>query len=463
MKFRKETDSMGEVLVPENSYFGAQTQRAIENFTISNLRFPPVFIRSLALIKKYAAKVNEELGLIDSKRAGAIIEAVNEVLEGQRDDQFPLDIFQTGSGTSTNMNMNEVIATRANEILTGEIKSRGPIHPNDHVNLCQSSNDVIPTAIHIAASRLIQNIMRPSLSLLKNELNKKATAFSHVYKIGRTHLQDAVIMTLGDEFSGYARQIDLGIQRMTSVQDRLPMLALGGTAVGSGLNTHRDFAKGVISLIADDTGIPFSESPNHFESQATCDTAVETSGIIKTVAVSMMKISNDIRWLSSGPRCGIGEITIPPLQPGSSIMPGKINPVIPEAVIQACAQVIGNDTAITLGGQGGCFELNTMLPMIAYNLLQSIELLSNAAKLMAEKCVSGITANHKKCRANIKESLAMVTNLVPYVGYDRAAEIAQKAYEEDRTIEEVALTENIMPKKQLLEILYGEINRNTKG
>lgn len=463
MKHRKETDSMGEVLVSEHSYFGAQTQRAIENFPISTLRFPPVFIRSLALIKKYAAKVNEELGLIDSKIAGAIIAAADEVVEGQHENQFPLDIFQTGSGTSTNMNMNEVIATRANEILTGEIKSKSPIHPNDHVNLCQSSNDVIPTTIHIAASRLIQNNTIPFLNLLRDELDKKATAFSHVHKIGRTHLQDAVIMTLGDEFSGYARQIDLGIQRMTSVQDRLSMLALGGTAVGSGLNAHKDFAKGVIFLIADDTGIPFSESSNHFESQATCDTAVETSGIIKTVAVSMIKISNDIRWLASGPRCGIGEITIPPLQPGSSIMPGKVNPVIPEAVIQACAQVIGNDTSITLGGQGGYFELNTMLPLIAYNLLQSIELLSNASKMMAEKCISGIAANQVKCGQNIKESLAMVTNIVPYVGYDRAAKIAQKAYEEDCTIEEVALTENIMPKKQLLEILYGEINRNTKG
>jgi fumarate hydratase, class II len=457
MKLRKETDSMGEVLVPENSYFGAQTQRAIENFTISSLRFPPVFIRSLALIKKYAAKVNEELGLIDSKRAGAIIKAATEVLEGQHDNQFPLDVFQTGSGTSTNMNMNEVIATRANEILSGEIKSKDPIHPNDHVNLCQSSNDIIPTAIHISSSHLLQNNMIPCLNLLKDELDKKAADFSDVYKIARTHLQDAVIITLGNEFSGYTRQIDLGILRIKSIQDRLLMLALGGTAVGTGLNAHKDFAKGVISLLSDDAGISFSESPNHFEAQAACDTAVETSGILKTIAVSIIKISNDIRWLSSGPRCGIGEITIPPLQPGSSIMPGKVNPVIPEAVIQACAQVIGNDTTITLGGQGGYFELNTMLPLIAYNLLQSIELLSNAAKLMAEKCVSGITANKKKCRANIKESLAIVTNLLPHVGYDRAAKIAQKAYAEDRTIEEVALTENIMPRKQLMEILYGEI------
>jgi len=447
---------MGDVHVPEHSYFGAQTQRAIENFTISGLTFPPVFIHSLALIKKCSAKVNAKLDLIDNKKAEAIANAANEVAGGHHDGQFPLDIFQTGSGTSTNMNMNEVISARANELLTGEIKVKGQIHPNDHVNLCQSSNDVIPTAIHIAASRLLRDQLIPSLNLLKDELGKKATEFSRVYKIGRTHLQDAVIMTLGNEFSGYARQIELGIRRVDSVLERLLMLALGGTAVGTGLNAHSDFAREVISLIADDTGIPFIESTNHFESQASCDTAVETSGILKTIAVSMTKISNDIRLLSSGPRCGLREITIPPLQPGSSIMPGKINPVIPEAAIQACGQIMGNDAAITFGGQGGYFELNTMLPLIAHNLLQSITLMANSATLMAEKCVSGITANEKKCRQNIKESLAIVTNLVPHIGYDRAAELAHKAYDENRSIEDVALAENIMPENQLLDILYGE-------
>ena len=448
---------MGDVNVPEHSYFGAQTQRAIENFNISGMRFPPVFIHSLALIKKYAAKANAKLDLIDSKRGDAIAKAADEVADGQHDSQFPLDVFQTGSGTSTNMNMNEVISARANEILTGEIKVKGQVHPNDHVNLCQSSNDVIPTAIHIAASRLLRNKMIPSLCILRDELNKKADAFSRVYKIGRTHLQDAVIITLGNEFSGYSRQIELGIQRIESVLERLVILALGGTAVGTGLNAHKDFAREVISRIADDTGIPFIESPNHFESQAACDTAVEASGILKTTAVSIIKIANDIRLLSSGPRCGLSEITIPPLQPGSSIMPGKINPVIPEAVIQACSQIIGNDTAITFGGQGGYFELNTMMPLVAHNLLQSIKLMSNSAKLLAEKCVSGITANEKKCRQNIKESLAIVTGLVPYIGYDRAAALAHKAYDEDRSIEDVALAENILPEKQLLDILYGEI------
>jgi len=457
MKFRKETDSMGEVHVPENSYFGAQTQRARENFTISDLKFQPVFINSLALVKKYAAKANEKLGLIDSKKAEAIMTATDEVMAGRLRDQFVVDVFQTGSGTSTNMNMNEVIATRANEILTGQVKSKDPVHPNDHVNLCQSSNDVIPTVIHIAASRLVKNKMMPSLKLLRDELDKKAKDFVHIYKIGRTHLQDAVIMTLGDEFSGYTRQMDQAIQRMTTVQERLLPLALGGTAVGTGLNAHRGFAGNVISMITDDTQIQFSKSLNHFESQASCDTAVEASSILKTIAVSMIKIANDVRWLASGPRCGLGEINIPALQPGSSIMPGKVNPVIPEAVIQACAQVIGNDTTITFGGQGGYLELNTMLPLIAYNLLQSIELISNAAELMANKCVSGITANKKRCEANIKESLAIVTNLVPHVGYDRAAEIAKKAYDEGLTIEAVALAENILPKDQLLKVLYGEL------
>ncbi|MBW1892926.1 MAG: class II fumarate hydratase [Deltaproteobacteria bacterium] len=457
MKFRKETDSMGEVQVPKDSYFGAQTQRAFENFTISDLRFQPVFIHSLALVKKYAAKVNEKLGLIDNKKAKVIITAADEVMAGRLRDQFIVDVFQTGSGTSTNMNMNEVIATRANEILTGQMKSKDPVHPNDHVNLCQSSNDVIPTVIHIAASKLVKNKMMPFLKLLKDELDKKTKDFMHIYKIGRTHLQDAVIMTLGDEFSGYTRQIDQAIDRMATVQKRLLLLALGGTAVGTGLNAHREFAGNVISLIADDTQIQFSESLNHFESQASCDTAVETSSMLKTIAVSMIKIANDIRWLASGPRCGLGEINIPALQPGSSIMPGKVNPVIPEAVIQACAQVIGNDTAITFGGLGGYFELNTMLPLIAYNLLQSIELISNAAELMANKCVSGITANQKRCEANIKESLAIVTSLVPHIGYDRAAEIAKKAYDEGRSIEKVALAENILPKDQLLAALYGEL------
>ncbi|MEN8211920.1 MAG: class II fumarate hydratase [Thermodesulfobacteriota bacterium] len=457
MKFRKETDSMGEVNVPKDAYFGAQTQRAVENFTISDLRFHPLFINSLALVKKCAAKVNEQLGLLEKNKAEAIMASADEVMSGKLKEQFVVDVFQTGSGTSTNMNMNEVIAARGNEILTGLMQSKGLIHPNDHVNLCQSSNDVIPTVIHISASKLIKNKLVPSLNLLRSELDKKAKEFKNIHKLGRTHLQDAVIMTLGDEFSGYTHQVDQAILRIAAVQERLNILALGGTAVGTGINAHREFAGNVISMIADETRIKFSKSLNHFESQASCDTAVETSSILKTIAVSMNKIANDIRFLASGPRCGLGEINIPALQPGSSIMPGKINPVIPEAVIQACTQVIGNDMAVTFGGQGGYLELNTMLPLIAYNLLQSIELISNSAEMMAKKCVAGITANENKCETNIKKSLAIVTNLVPELGYDQAAKIAKKAYEEDLSIEEVAMRENIIPKDRLLSLLYGNL------
>ena len=380
MNFREEKDSMGTVRVPESAYFGPQTQRASDNFPISGLRFPVIFIHSLALIKKCAARVNHGLGLIEKTPADAIISAAREVMEGHFDRQFVVDVFQTGSGTSTNMNMNEVIATRANELLTGEKNGKSPVHPNDHVNMGQSSNDVIPSTIHIAAVRSIHGDLIPSLSLLHTELSRKAVEFREVIKIGRTHLQDAVSMRLGQEFSGYARQVELGIQRIEATEIRLSELALGGTAVGSGLNAHPEFATRVIGLLSDSTGRAFREAENHFEAQAAQDAAVEVSGAMKTVAVGLSKIANDIRWLASGPRCGIGEITIPALQPGSSIMPGKVNPVIAEAVIQTAAQVIGNDTTITIGGQGGIFELNLMLPVIAYNLLQSIQLLSNAAR-----------------------------------------------------------------------------------
>lgn len=454
MNFREEKDSMGTVLVPENAYFGAQTQRAKENFPISDLRFPVIFIQSLALIKKCAARVNEKLGLINLDSARAIVQAAGEVINGEHTDNFVVDVFQTGSGTSTNMNMNEVIATRANEILTGVKKTKGPVHPNDDVNRCQSSNDVIPSAIHIAALIRIRQKFIPALSLLQNTLEQKAREFQHIQKIGRTHLQDAVVMTLGQEFSGYAAQTELGIRRLEGVAERLCRLALGGTAVGTGLNAHPDFARQVIALIADETKMAFVESPNHFESQGAMDTAVEASAVLKTIAVSLIKISNDIRWLASGPRCGLGEINLPALQPGSSIMPGKVNPVIPETLIQVCAQVIGNDTAITIGGQGGYFELNTMLPLIAYNLLTSIELLSTVCTTMTDKCVAGITANEQKCAANIQKSLAIVTNLVPHIGYDRAAAIAATAYENNQSIEEVALSENILPKADLMRILY---------
>jgi len=453
MKFREEKDSMGTVRVPEPAYFGPQTQRAADNFPVSGLRFPPIFIHSLALIKKCAARVNHALGLLERAPAEAIISAAREVMAGHFDGQFVVDVFQTGSGTSTNMNMNEVIATRANEILTGEKHGKSPIHPNDHVNMGQSSNDVIPSAIHIAADRSLHGELIPALSRLHTELSRKAVEFADVKKIGRTHLQDAVPMRLGQEFSGYARQIELGIHRIEATEIRLSELALGGTAVGSGLNAHPEFAPRVIGWISDATGREFREARNHFEAQAAQDAAVEVSGAVKTVAVGLSKMANDIRWLASGPRCGIGEITIPALQPGSSIMPGKVNPVIAEAVIQAAAQVIGNDTTITIGGQGGVFELNLMLPVIAYNLLQSIQLLSNAATMFASRCIQGIAANRKICEQNVEKSLALVTGLVPHIGYDRAAEIAKLAYDSGKTIREVALEQGVLPADKIHEIL----------
>ena len=444
---------MGEVKVPEKAYYGAQTQRAVENFAVSGLRFPAPFIRALALIKKHAALVNSELGLLDSKLAEPIAAAAQEVCEGNRDDQFVVDVFQTGSGTSTNMNANEVIAGRANERLKGLRGGKSPVHPNDHVNLGQSSNDVIPSAIHIAAMLQIENHLIPTLERLKAALKGKVTDFEGIRKIGRTHLQDAVPVTLGQEFSGYARQVELGIERLKAVESRLSELALGGTAVGTGVNTHPHFAARVIAGISSETGIPFQEALNHFEAQAGQDAVVETSGALKTVAVSMIKIAQDVRWLASGPRCGFGEITVPGLQPGSSIMPGKVNPVIPEVVLQVCAQVIGHDSAITLAGQSGNFELNVMLPMMAYNLLQSIRWLGEAALAFAEKCVKGITANKEKCSSYLEQSLALATPLVPFIGYDRAAALAKKAFDSNRTIREVALAEGVLPEEELHRIL----------
>ena len=453
MKYREEKDSMGTVMVPEDAYYGSQTQRAVENFPISGLRFSKSFIHALALIKKSAARVNNALELLDSALSDAISQAAQEVMDGNYDDQFVVDIFQTGSGTSTNMNMNEVLASRANEILTGKRGGKSPAHPNDHVNLGQSSNDVIPSVIHISALMLLHARLMPSLESLKKTLIEKSREFEDVRKLGRTHLQDAVPIFLGQEFSGYARQIELGIERIRTVQPRLAELALGGTAVGSGLNTHPEFASRVISLISKHTDLPFSEAKNHFEAQAAQDAAVETSGVLKTLAVSLVKIANDIRWLSSGPRSGIGEISIPPLQPGSSIMPGKVNPVIPEAVIQVAAQVMGNDTTITMGGQAGNFELNVMLPVIAYNLLQSIELLASVTGVFAEKCIAGIVVNREACEAYIEKSLALVTGLVPKIGYDRAAAIAKQAFESGKTIREIALEEKILPADELAELL----------
>jgi fumarate hydratase class II len=448
MKYREEKDSMGTVRVPADAYYGSQTQRAVENFPISGLRFPSEFIHALALVKKCAVRVNDTLGLLDTQLAPAIAHAAQEVMEGRFDDQFVVDVFQTGSGTSSNMNMNEVVASRANEILIGNKGGRSPVHPNDHVNLGQSSNDVIPSVIHIAALTRINRRLIPSLESLKLALSAKSNEFKDIQKLGRTHLQDAVPLTLGQEFSGYARQIELAIDRIRAVEPRLAELALGGTAVGSGLNAHPDFA-----LIAERTGLPFCEAVNHFEAQAGQDAAVETSGALKTLAVGLVKIANDIRWLASGPRCGLGEITIPSLQPGSSIMPGKVNPVMPEAVIQVAAQVMGNDTTITLGGQAGNFELNVMLPVIVYNLLQSISTLASVTEAFTDKCIAGITAKREVCAAYIEKSLALVTGLVPKIGYDQAAAIAKKAYETGKTIRQVAKEESILPEDELNDLL----------
>jgi fumarate hydratase class II len=456
MKYRKEKDTMGTVSVPQSAYYGPQTQRAVDNFPIGHLTIPASFIHALALIKKCAAEVNRDLGLIDARLADAIQKAAHEVMDGQMDDQFVVNVFQTGSGTSTNMNMNEVVACRANEILSGKKSAKSPVHPNDHVNLGQSSNDVIPSVIHIAALIAIRQDLVPALQTLQKALAQKAREFAKIHKIGRTHLQDAVPMLLGQEFSGYARQIELGIDRMAAVEGRLCELALGGTAVGTGVNAHPEFARRVIASVSSHTHIVFQEATNHFEAQAARDAAVETSGALKTLAVSLVKIANDIRWLASGPRCGIGEINLPSLQPGSSIMPGKVNPVIPEAIIQVSAQVMGNDTTIMMGGQAGNFELNVMLPVVAYNLLQSIELLADAADVFVQKCIEGITANKEVCAGYIEQSLALATGLVPMIGYDKAAAVSKKAYESGRTIRQVVMAENILSEKEFDEWLQDQ-------
>jgi fumarate hydratase class II len=451
--YREEKDSMGVVRVPATAYYGAQTQRAVDNFPIGGLKMPIEFIRALALIKCCGAEANRRLGLLDPRLADAVASAAREVLAGRFDEQFVVGVFQTGSGTSSNMNLNEVIASRANEALTGTKGGKAPVHPNDHVNLGQSSNDAVPSAIHIAALTAIRSKLVPALQRLHRALSGKAKEFVDVRKIGRTHLQDAVPMTLGQEFSGYARQVELGIERVRGVEPRLAELALGGTAVGTGVNAHPAFAEETIALIARETEIGFRKAENFFEAQAAKDAAVETSGALKTLAVSLTKIANDIRWLGSGPRCGLGEIVLPSLQPGSSIMPGKVNPVIPEAVIQVAAQVIGNDAAITVSGQAGNFELNTMMPVIAHNLLQSIDLLAAAAFVLAEKCVEGISANREACAAFIERSLAMATGLVPRLGYDRAAAVAKAAYDSGKTVRAVLAEGKILTPAEIDKLL----------
>ena len=450
---RKEKDSMGDMQIPDDAYYGAQTQRAVENFPISGITISKSMIQALGKIKRSAAIVNHELGLLDDDRKNAIVQAADEIIEGKLDSQFPVDIYQTGSGTSSNMNCNEILSNRASEIMGGKIGAKDPVHPNDHVNLGQSSNDVIPTAIHIAANTMLEEELIPALQNLANELDKKATAFSDIVKIGRTHLQDATPITLGQEFSGYAQMVKNGIKRIQNAQGFLSELALGGTAVGTGINTKAQFGTHMAKEITRFTGIPFVEASNHFEAQGAQDAAVETSGALKTVAVSLSKIANDIRWLGSGPRAGLGELILPAVQPGSSIMPGKTNPVICEAMIQACAQVIGNDLAITIGGQGGVFELNLMLPLIAHNLTNSITILSNGTIVFTEKLIIGLKANKEKCAGYIEGSLAMCTSLAPVIGYDKAADIAYKAYNSGKTVREIAIEENVLDKDKLNELL----------
>ncbi len=451
--YRIERDSMGEMRVPGDALYGASTQRAVENFPVSGKRFPRSFISALGTIKRVAAKVNAELGLLDPGVSAAIQAAAGEVADGKHDEHFVLDIFQTGSGTSTNMNANEVIANLAAIRLGGKIGDRARVHPNDHVNFGQSSNDVIPSAIHVAALLALRDRLVPALRALAASLQAKAEEFKDVIKTGRTHLMDATPVTLGQEFGGYARQVTSCIARIEGTYERLGELAIGGTAVGTGINTHARFAGKVAAELSAALGAPFREAADHFEAQGSKDTCVEASGALKVLAVALIKIANDIRWLGSGPRCGLGEISLPATQPGSSIMPGKVNPVMCESVIQVSAQVIGNDAAVTLGGLYGNFELNVMMPLIANNLLESIEILSGAARIFKEKCIDGIAANRARCEATIEESLSLCTSFAPVIGYDQAAAIAKEAWKTGKTVRQVAREKKVLPDAQIDAIL----------
>ncbi|MDR9415709.1 MAG: class II fumarate hydratase [Gracilimonas sp.] len=433
--FRIEKDSMGEVKVPKEALYGAQTQRAHDNFPVSGIKFSREFIEALGFVKKSAASVNADLGLIDQKVATAIEAAAQEVIDGLHDKDFVIDIFQTGSGTSTNMNANEVISHRANELKKNLDVN---IHPNDHINYGQSSNDVIPTTIRVAAVKAVNNNLIPALKHLRETFLEKGKEYADVVKTGRTHLMDAMPVTIEQEFSGYARQVELGIKRLESALDRLSELPQGGTAVGTGLNTHKDFGEKFAARISDLTGEQFTEAENHFEAQATVDAPVELSGQLKTIAVGLMKVGNDLRWMNSGPNSGIGEVELAALQPGSSIMPGKVNPVIEESLTMVCAQVIGNDAAITIGGQAGNFELNVMLPVVAHNLLESINILANAARNLADRSVSRLKVKKEAIAEMVGRNPILVTALNPIIGYDLAAKIAKKSYAEGRPLKEVA-------------------------
>ena len=449
---RRERDTMGEVAVPQNALYGAQTQRAVENFRLSRLRLQPPFLRALALIKSAAAQANLQLGVLPGEIASAIAAAANRIRRGDYDSEFVVDVFQTGSGTSTNMNANEVIARLASQALEAQTQNTR-VHPNDHVNRSQSSNDVFPSAIHIAAADAVHTTLLPALRRLWQSLHSKAAEFDDVIKIGRTHLQDAVPMRLGQEFGGYARQVELSGTRISTAVEGLYELPLGGTAIGTGLNAPPGFAARAIAIVAKETGLPFREAANHFEAQAARDAVAFLSGALKTTAISLTKIANDIRWLGSGPRSGLGELRLPELQPGSSIMPGKVNPVIPESVLMVCAQVIGYDAAISWCCASGNLELNTMMPLLAYDLLESIELLSNASSSLAEKCIAGMEAERKNLQQGLERSLALATPLTLEIGYEAAAEIAKRAHASGETIRAVARRDTEIPEPKLAELL----------
>ena len=448
MSTRIEKDSMGEIEVPADRYWGAQTQRSLENFKIGGERFPREMIWALGIVKQSVAKVNAELGLLDKEKEKTILEATQEVINGDLDDHFPLVVWQTGSGTQTNMNTNEVIANRAIEMHRGELGSKTPIHPNDHVNKSQSTNDAFPTAIHVATVNQIKNHLIPAVTHLRNALLEKADEFKDIVKIGRTHLQDATPLTLGQEFSGYGQQLTNALRTIDHALPHLYELPIGGTAVGTGLNTHPEYAQRAAQAIAERTEFPFITSPNKFEALGARDALIEASSALKTLACSLNKIANDIRWLGSGPRCGIGEISLPENEPGSSIMPGKVNPTQCEAMTMVCAQVIGNDTTVSIAGASGNFELNVYMPVMAFNVLQSIRLLGDACNSLNENCVVGITANLGQIDHYLNDSLMLVTALAPHIGYDQAAAVAKKAHSEGKTLKQVAVEMDLLTQEE---------------
>ncbi|RJP70577.1 MAG: class II fumarate hydratase [Ignavibacteriales bacterium] len=456
MDFRIETDSMGQIQVPTNKYYGAQTARSLMNFKIGGERFPREMIRALGIVKKAAAIVNCDLGKLTKEKADLIIQAADEVIEGKLDDHFPLVVWQTGSGTQSNMNTNEVISNRAIEISGGILGSKKPIHPNDDVNKAQSTNDAFPTAMNIATVEEIHRRLIPMMTKLYDALAQKAVDFNDIIKIGRTHLMDATPLTLGQEFSGYVQQLKIGLERLSCCLPRLYELALGGTAVGTGLNTHPEFAERSAKEIANLTGKPFHSARNKFEALAGHDAIVECSGVLKTIAASLMKIANDIRWLGSGPRCGIGEIMLPENEPGSSIMPGKVNPTQCEAMVMVCAQVFGNDVTINIAGATGNFELNVNMPVMIFNVLQSVKLLADACESLTDNCIVGIQPNLDNIKKHLENSLMLVTSLNPHIGYDNAAKVAKKAHKENKTLKEAAVELGLLTPEKFDEVVRPE-------